>query len=838
MNKANPNLQIRRKMNISDWKIGKKLIVGFLSVVFIFIAVAVYQIFILNRLSMYQNQAAKRAEDALAIKSVVNNLNKVYQVVADAIINRDIKATHKAFEEIKVYAQNDMIFIREISDTSEEKRWAEIFVAEYNVYLTMFEKEMLPLLDKNESSEKRFKDVLAINSIARGVDEIYAVIADAIINRDMERTRKEFEEIKSAAQHHIATVKELVDTEEEKKLSETFIIKYNSYLNLFEKEMLPILEKKETPNDSGSVTEPAERKEEVIDKKIRDIDKQIDLLRDETLAPLNEIVKSLELESLKASHDMKKICELDGAIDDRRQATETPLHDISKSLTQESIQADKEFDNICQKDIFISVFINILGVVTALGIALFIRRSIIIPLEEAMKVNHCISLGDLNIEIQTERKDEIGDLLNVMKKMIANLKNTVQMAEKISKGDLNIEVTLLSEKDTLGKSLSSMVSSLRDTVQMAEKISKGDLNADVKILSDKDMLGKSLSVMVANLRNIAHTAEQIAGGDLTVKVNLLSDKDMLGNSLSLMVQRLREIVSDIRSASNNVAMGSQELSSGSEEMSQGASEQAASAEEASASMEQMTANIRQNADNAFQTEKIALKSAEDARASGKAVAETVNAMKQIANKISFIEEIARQTDLLALNAAIEAARAGEHGKGFAVVASEVRKLAERSRKAANHISTLSLSSTDIAENAGKLLVQLVPDIQKTAELVQEISTASNEQNSGAEQINKAIQQLEQVIQQNSSAAEEMASTSEELASQADYLRRTIGFFNIPEKDKKRDISSRSHAPARKQEATTPEKIPAPDAAHNGYNYDMTDKSRKKDDDSDEEFEKY
>jgi len=204
-------------MNISDWKIGKKLIVGFLLVVFIFITVAIYQIVILNRLSMHQNQAAKRAEDAIAIKSVVNNVNKVYQVVADAVINRDIKGTRKSFEEIKTNAQKDMIFIREISDTSEEKRWAEIFVAEYNTYLTIFEKEMLPVLEKNESSEKRFKDVLAINSIARGVDEVYSVIADAVINRDMERTRKEFEEIKSAAQHHIAVIKELVDTDEEKR---------------------------------------------------------------------------------------------------------------------------------------------------------------------------------------------------------------------------------------------------------------------------------------------------------------------------------------------------------------------------------------------------------------------------------------------------------------------------------------------------------------------------------------------------------------------------------------------------------------------------------------------
>ena len=197
-------------------------------------------------------------------------------------------------------------------------------------------------------------------------------------------------------------------------------------------------------------------------------------------------------------------------------------------------------------------------------------------------------------------------------------------------------------------------------------------------------------------------------------------------------------------------------------------------------MEEMNATIRQNSDNAIATEKIALTSAEDAVESGRAVAETVSAMKEIATRISIIEEIARQTNLLALNAAIEAARAGEHGRGFAVVASEVRKLAERSQVAAAEISRLSVSSVEIAEKAGTMLERLVPDIRKTAELVQEISAASREQSSGSEQINAAIQQLNQVIEQNAGAAEEMSSMAEELSSQAEQLRSTIAFFRTGE----------------------------------------------------------
>ena len=275
-------------------------------------------------------------------------------------------------------------------------------------------------------------------------------------------------------------------------------------------------------------------------------------------------------------------------------------------------------------------------------------------------------------------------------------------------------------------------------------------------------------------------AEAIANGDLTATVDL-DQKDEVGilvKSLNDMSVKLRGIVADIIASSENVASGSEELSSTSEEMSQGSSEQASAAEEASSSMEEMASNIRQNADNAQQTEKIARKTAEDVQQGGKAVSEAVIAMKQIADKINIIEEISRQTNLLALNAAIEAARAGEHGKGFAVVAAEVRKLAERSQEAAGEITELSSSSVEVAERAGNLFDQLVPDIQKTAELVAEISAASNEQNSGAEQVNRAIQQLDSVTQQNASASEEMASTSEELSSQAQYLQDVISFFKI------------------------------------------------------------
>ncbi len=324
-------------------------------------------------------------------------------------------------------------------------------------------------------------------------------------------------------------------------------------------------------------------------------------------------------------------------------------------------------------------------------------------------------------------------------------------------------------------------------VSILKNIAKGDLSQNINIYQKDEIgiLADALRGMVTNLKATAQMAEQIAKGNLTVSVNVLSEKDVLGNALTDMVNRLQDIVRDVKTAAENVASGSQALSAGSTEMSQGTTEQAAAAEQASSSMEQMTANIRQNSDNAMQTEKIALKAAQDVQESGSAVIDTGLAIRKIAKKISIIEEIARQTHMLSLNATIEAARAEEYGKGFGVVASEVRALAERSQTAVVEIMELADTTLTVGEKAAEMLTNLVPDIQKTAELVQEITVASREQHSGAEQNNRAIQQLDQVIQQNVSSSEELASTAEELAAQSEHLQGAIEFFKVDDSGQKR-----------------------------------------------------
>ncbi len=370
---------------------------------------------------------------------------------------------------------------------------------------------------------------------------------------------------------------------------------------------------------------------------------------------------------------------------------------------------------------------------------------------------------------------KIDEELEVYASMLKNVIRKEAMIEK----DTSEMVELLHQIEAIGSRLSHELE-----VQADGKAKEAEIMMIVLIFVAL-IVGTVLSIFISGaitrpLQYAADVTNKIAKGDLTVDVQV-TGRDETGQlllAMKKMLGSLTQVVGDVQQAADNVAAGSQQLSSSSEQLSQGATEQAASAEEASSSMEQMGSNIHQNADNAQQTEKIAIKAAGDASESGGTVTETVQAMKAISGKISIIEEISRQTDLLALNAAIEAARAGEHGKGFAVVASEVRKLAERSQTAAGEISKLSSSSVEVAEKAGELLIKLVPDIQNTAQLVQEINASSTEQNSGAQQINRALQELDKVIQQNASAAEEMASTSEELASQGEMLLQTIGFFKL------------------------------------------------------------
>ncbi|GAK59556.1 methyl-accepting chemotaxis sensory transducer [Candidatus Vecturithrix granuli] len=455
-------------------------------------------------------------------------------------------------------------------------------------------------------------------------------------------------------------------------------------------------------------------------------------------------------DALGAITDMKlQADELANQTESIRHALETFTTGFTETLSTESeeIRSESKQNRYMNMIVFVVVVSLAMGIVSVL-----MRRSVTRPIAALVGIAHAIADGDVSQEVHITSHDEMGELAGAFQRMTtmirAVLDDTERVIQSIQQGDLHTS-----------SQAAAFQGSWRDLVTGINQVREAFL---------------------APMTMTATTLRQIARGRIPAEMSesYQGDFNKMRDDLNIVIRTLSKFTLDIRSAADQVASGSRQLNESAERLSQGTTRQAATAEEVSATIEQMSANIRQNADNASQTAKVAQQSADDARQSGAAVAQTVKAMQEIAAKIQLIEEIAQQTHMLSLNAAIEAAKAEEHGKGFAVVASEVRMLAERSRTAAEEINRLANSSVTIAETAGTMLVDLVPKIEGTAELIQQISTASHEQKIGVEQINVAVQQLDLVIQQNAAISEETADTADDLLQQAEQLQKIIAFFHI------------------------------------------------------------
>ncbi len=438
--------------------------------------------------------------------------------------------------------------------------------------------------------------------------------------------------------------------------------------------------------------------------------------------------------------------------------------------------------------------------------------AVITPLTTAARSMERIAVGDHPERITEGFPGDFGAVKESLHSLIENRRAVVRVAERVADGDLSVEVPVLSDRDALGRALIRMVETIRaiaaqinvltDTARAGKLHERGE-EADFKGEYARIIRGfnATLDAIVTPLRTTAAHVDRIARGEVPERIedDFPGEFDAIRNNLNTLIDNLSRFARDVQRSAEQVATGSEQLRSGANRVSQGTFHQAANVEEISSSMEEMSSTVEQNAGNARQTARISQEAAENAREGGRSVTETVEAMKRISDRIRIIEEIARQTNMLALNAAIEAARAGQHGRGFAVVADEIRKLAEKSGKAAKEINALSVGSLEIGEKTSRLLSEMVEGIGKTAELVQEISASSQEQAQGVHQVNRAIQDLDHGIQENATQAEEMAAASQEFSDQAERLREAAGFFRLPAP------SGTAPSPAGGAETASPEK---------------------------------
>jgi len=527
-------------MRIKDLKIGTKLYISFITVVLIFSAVAVYQIFGMMHLSELQDEGAGRASDALEVTNIDMAIDESYAVMADGIINRNVAETKENWREVRATAEKNIARVKELVDTAEERALAEEFGKNLNAYLGLFENKLLPIIEKEESLEKRVKDALAIMAIELRVEGVYPVAADAIINRNLDETRDDLDAIRDSAQKDIATVREKADTEDEKNKADDFASAYNEYLDTIEDELLPLLVKNATT------------------KEIRKIDGMLDTLRDDTIEPLESISHSLKVEMDEILADEATIREVDGELDGARVAAMAPLGKIVDAINEENIEADEEFDSTATSSIQISTVFSVIGGILALLAAFLITRAIQKPLFQAVDTANKLADGDLTVDIEVTGKDETGQLLAAMKNMVGKLKNVVMdvksASDNVVSGSQQMSAT--SEQMSQGateqaasaeeasSSMEEMASNIRqnaDNSQQTEKISgKAATDAAEGGEAVSEAVTAMKAVVAAEVRKLAERSQTAAAEISDLSSSSVEVAEKAGEVLTRLVPDIQK----------------------------------------------------------------------------------------------------------------------------------------------------------------------------------------------------------------------------------------------------------------------------------------------------------